>query len=313
MEDEKIYSPVDSYDGVALNLLSKAFALPGVKVQRNAFLAEVFKSKTSDVLNDIIREGPVKAGCSKAELKKLATSLINKRAIYSTGASFAAGLPGGVVGLGVGLTADTAQFFGFAMRLAQELSYLYGESDIWADGIIDEKELSDQLLVYLGVMFGAGGAAAAVRVVSSAFAKAALKKLPRMALTKTFYYPIAKSVAKMLSARMTKEIFAKGVSKAIPILGGAVSGGITFASMRPMGHRLADAFEKAHFDYSKEEFDKDVAELNAMSQEGGDATPSDNESAQLADELLRFKQLLDEGVIEKEDYERIKNKLIEKA
>lgn len=312
MEDIKTIPAVDPDDGVVLDLLSKAFALPGVKVQRNAFLAEVFKNKSSDELNSILNDGPVKAGCSRFELKKLATSLINKRAIYSTGVSFAAGLPGGVVGLGVGLTADTAQFFGFAMRLAQELSYLYGESDIWADGVIDEKELTDQLLVYLGVMFGAGGAAAAVRVVSSAFAKTAVTKIPRMALTKTFYYPIIKAVAKKLSKQMTKDIFAKGVSKAIPVLGGAVSGGITFASMRPMGHRLADAFEKAHFEYSKEEFDRDVAELNAMSQAKKEESTSVNENPQLADELLRFKQLLDSGVIEQEDYERIKSKLIEK-
>ena len=111
---------------------------------------------------------------------------------------------------------------------------------------------------------------------------------------------------------MTKDIFAKGVSKAIPVLGGAVSGGITFASMRPMGHRLADAFEKAHFEYSKEEFDRDVAELNAMSQAKKEESTSVNENPQLADELLRFKQLLDSGVIEQEDYERIKSKLIEK-
>ena len=82
--------------------------------------------------------------------------------------------------------------------------------------------------------------------------------------------------------------------------------------MRPMGHRLADAFEKAHFNYSKEEFDKDVAELNAISQQIEEESTSDSEGPQIADELLRYKQLLDSGVIEQEDYERIKSKLIEK-
>jgi hypothetical protein len=39
---------------------------------------------------------------------------------------------------------------------------------------------------------------------------------------------------------MTKQTFAKGVSKAVPIVGGAVSGGITFATFRPMSAKLRD-------------------------------------------------------------------------
>ena len=49
-----------------------------------------------------------------------------------------------------------------------------------------------------------------------------------------------------------------------------------------------------------------------MSQAKKEESTSVNENPQLADELLRFKQLLDSGVIEQEDYERIKSKLIEK-
>ena len=56
MEDIKTIPAVDPDDGVVLDLLSKAFALPGVKVQRNAFLAEVFKNKSSDELNSILSE-----------------------------------------------------------------------------------------------------------------------------------------------------------------------------------------------------------------------------------------------------------------
>lgn len=37
---------------------------------------------------------------------------------------------------------------------------------------------------------------------------------------------------------MTKDVFAKGVAKVIPIVGGVVSGGITFASYMPMSKKF---------------------------------------------------------------------------
>ena len=61
---------------------------------------------------------------------------------------------------------------------------------------LDNDKVTNQLILYCGVMLGASGAAQAVRVMSSALAKQILKKLPQKALTKTFYYPIIKSIAK---------------------------------------------------------------------------------------------------------------------
>ncbi len=39
---------------------------------------------------------------------------------------------------------------------------------------------------------------------------------------------------------MTKDIFAKGVSKVIPFIGGVISGGITLATYAPMCLKLKD-------------------------------------------------------------------------
>lgn len=39
---------------------------------------------------------------------------------------------------------------------------------------------------------------------------------------------------------MTKDIFAKGVSKVIPIIGGVISGGVTLATYAPMCLKLKD-------------------------------------------------------------------------
>ena len=299
------------------NLIAKALAVPGIKVNRMTFLSEQFKNRTSDELSDIIEKGPVRAGCTEKEIRKIAVALVNKRTLESTGMSFVSGIPGGPIGLSAGLTADTVQFFGIALRLAQEVSYLYGEEDLWADGKITEEEVNNQMLVYIGTMFGVSGASAAVRVVSSAFAKTALKRIPQMALTKTIYYPIVKSIAKMLSVRMTKGIFAKGVSKTIPILGGVVSGTITFASMKPMGYRLVDVMQEAHFSYTAKEFKADIETLNSIGEQKividadyEEVPAKDEKRMSISEELLKYKKLLDEGIISKEEFEDIKEKLI---
>ena len=39
------------------------------------------------------------------------------------------------------IPADVMQFFGMALRLAQELSYLYGGGDLWVDGQIDDEKV----------------------------------------------------------------------------------------------------------------------------------------------------------------------------
>jgi hypothetical protein len=137
------------------------------------------------------------------------------------------------------IPADTLQFFGMSLRLAQELSYLYGADDLWQGGEIDSERVCNQLILYFGVMFGVSGASSGVRLLSSQLAKQTLKKLPQKALTKTFWYPFVKQIGRFIGIKVTKESLAKGLSKAIPIVGGVISGGITFASMKPMGTRLA--------------------------------------------------------------------------
>ena len=65
-------------------------------------------------------------------------------------------------------------------------------------------------------------------------------KLAQKALTKGAIYPIVKKVAVALGFRMTKDIFAKGVSKVIPVLGGVASGGLTYLTYKPMAIKLRD-------------------------------------------------------------------------
>lgn len=47
-----------------------------------------------------------------------------------------------------------------------------------------------------------------------------------------------KKVATILGFKMTKDVFAKGIGKIIPIIGGVVSGSLTFATYMPMAKKL---------------------------------------------------------------------------
>lgn len=241
------------------NAITSAIQIPGVKVDRRKFLSAVFSSEDV-IIQDVLDLGPIEAKVSQEELSVLASKLILKRTSQSSLASFAAGIPGGLA-IAATIPADVLQFFGMALRLAQELSYLYGADDLWNDGQVDDEKVKNQLLLYCGVMFGVSGAVSGVRVLSTQIAKTTLKRLPQKALTKTFWYPIIKQIGKGIGIKVTKSTVAKSVSKAIPVLGGVVSGGLNFASMMPMAKRLQSTLDSASFGYSEADLEKDIYEI----------------------------------------------------
>lgn len=244
------------------NIVTNVVKIPGVKVNREKFLAEEF-SNNSDIIQEILENGPIQAGIEQDQLNKLANKLIMTRTSQSSITSFAAGLPGGWA-MAATIPADIMQFFGMSLRLAQEISYLYGAQDLWKNGEIDDETVRNQLILYCGVMFGVSSAAAGVRVLSAQLAKTALKKLPQKALTKTFWYPVIKQIGKIFSIKVTKTTVAHGFSKAIPVIGGVLSGGLNFASMLPMARRLHTALDAASFNYTEEALNADLQEIENL-------------------------------------------------
>ena len=323
-------------DIILEEIICKAIQIPGVKVDRNKFLAEIFSSKV-DWLESIINNGPVEAGITREEINNIANKLIMKRTSQSSIASFAAGIPGGLA-MAATIPADILQFFGMSLRLAQELSYLYGADDLWENGKVDNEKVKNQLILYCGVMFGVSGAVSGVRVLSTQVAKTALKKIPQKALTKTFWYPIIKKICSFVGYTLTKKTLASGVSKAVPVIGGVISGTINFASMMPMARKLNDTLDNATFDYSEEEFARDIELLsnetgevleenkqnikekfaegfnktknsvsNLFSKLGNDKDKSKIDSIE---EIKKYKELLDSGIINQEEFNRKKKELL---
>lgn len=314
-------------------IITKSIQIPGVKVNRKQFLAEQFASR-ADNLEEILDKGPIEAGIKREDIILISKKLILARTSQSSIASFVAGIPGGFA-MAATIPADVLQFFGMALRLAQELSYLYGAQDLWVDGKVDDEKVKKQLILYCGVMFGVSGAVSGVRVLSTQLSKTALKKIPQKALTKTFWYPILKKIANFIGINLTKKTFAQGVSKAVPIIGGFISGGINFASMMPMANRLNDTLDKATFDYSDEEFNKDIEiimnpdEYEEVQEEKTSITKNisegiNNTTAGISnfiskigkkndpyEELKKLKELLDNNLITQEEYEQKKKQLLD--
>ena len=137
------------------------------------------------------------------------------------------------------IPADVAQFYWNAIVLSQKLAYLYGWPDILEEGEVDEDtELEITLLI--GAMMGAHGAHIALAEVAERLAEQVARRLPRMALTKTAWYPVIKEIGKWIGIQVTKASFARSVAKVLPVVGGVVSAGVTAGMMRPMGRRLRD-------------------------------------------------------------------------
>ena len=223
-------------------VLDLALKMPFVKVDRDKFLrAELQGMCEPEQLEAAIACPP--AVISLPMLKLIAQNCISYHTKYVTGLSFAAGLPGGFT-LFATIPADLAQFYGQLMCLVQKLSYLYGHEDFTENGKISDYT-RNQLTVMLGVAFGVQAAQQALTKLVQQLSLETAKRLPRMALTKTFYYPIIKQVAKWLGTNLTKNTFARGAAKALPIVGGVINGGIAYASY----NKVAKRFHKAMMEH----------------------------------------------------------------
>lgn len=235
-------SSQDKLYATTLQTIGAIAKLPIVRVDREAFLLKHFGH--SEYLDLILENGPHEV-YSVESLRKKANALINNSAAKTSMVSFASGLPSNPAMMIPAGGADVAQYFGFALNLAQQIAYLFGEDELF-DG---RGELSDtaqlRVIAYLGAMFGAAGAAALVTHTSKAAGANLGKKVVSQALTKTAWYPLVKKVGSVIGLKITRNTVQKTVTKAVPIVGGVVSGGLTYLTFRPMGHRLADTFVRS--------------------------------------------------------------------
>lgn len=227
-------------------VMGAALSMPGVKVDRDDFLKKELKNYCSpEQLNLAISSRPIN-GVSKEIIDRIANACINSHTTKVTTISAVAGIPGGFAMAGT-IPADMAQYYWHVFVLAQKLAYLYGFPDLRDENGNLTDTASDMLTLFVGVMMGASAANQAIKGLAKEFAKQVVKRLPQKALTKTLYYPIIKQIAKWIGVKLTKDTFAKGLGKVIPILGGVISGGLTLATFRPSAKRLQHKLQEEMF------------------------------------------------------------------
>jgi hypothetical protein len=231
--------------GLALwdKLLGAALALPNVRVDRAAFLQKALSRKVSaTVLANAIATTPARAGVAREIIRKAAKGSIKWHRAGVTGISAIAGLPGGWW-IAATIPVDLAQYFWHCIVILQKLAYLHG----WPEFIGDEDEIDDEtklvFTLFIGVMLGAGGATAGLGKLANALAVQVVKRLPRNALTKYAVYEIAKQVAKWIGVSLTKKRFAEFIGRAIPVIGAAISGTITWLVFGIGARRLLSFLE----------------------------------------------------------------------
>ena len=243
------------------DIIILAIKLPEVHITRESFLRkELFKNYPPEVIDDAVARTPAFAGISEADIDRIADEVIKFERNCVSGISAALGVPGGAA-MAATIPADVVQYYGYTLRAIQKLLYLYGFPEIDSDGegISLDSETINRIVVCLGVMNGVAGANNAVKALAKALSVGVEKKLIAAALTKGTLYPILKSTLKWFGVKLTKEIFAKTVKNAIPVVGGIVGGGITFLSFRPCCMRLKDVLtdtmlsNPAHISSAEEE------------------------------------------------------------
>ncbi|MFI5528355.1 hypothetical protein ACIA8O_07300 [Kitasatospora sp. NPDC051853] len=218
-------------------VLAHAAALPGVRINREAYLRQALSRHCpEEQIAHAIEETPAAAGIPLDLLDKVATDSIRYETAKVSALSAAAGAPG-LLFIAATVPADLAQYFGHVLRIAQKLAYLYSWPDLFSGDEPDDAT-KGVLTLFVGVMFGVQSANTAVGKVAGLISEQVAKTLPKQALTKGVIYPMVKKVAGYLGIEMTKQTFAKGVSKAIPLVGAVISGGLTLATFLPMAKRL---------------------------------------------------------------------------
>lgn len=246
-------------------LLQSSLKLPLVHIDRDEFLEkELSKYCDSKIVKIAVENNPAYAGISSKIIDHIAKSSINYETLKVSTISFAAGIPGGFT-MAASIPADITQYYAHILRIIQKLAYIYGwQSLIEKDKTIDD-ETSQILTLFTGVMFGVKGATSVVTKISGSIAQKVGKTLSQKALTKGVIYPIVKKTATMIGVKMTKDIFAKSVSKVIPVVGGVVSGGITFASYKPMSVKFKKYLEK--LDLANKEYYEKMQKNTSTSEE----------------------------------------------
>lgn len=235
---------LDEQDREAENFAKKflitILRLRGVRIERDQFLrAELHKRGVGqEEITRATQDSPAAVGIDPALLDEIAKASIDFERNKTSSISFAAGVPGGLAMFAT-VPGDLTQFYVHVFRIMQKLAYVYG----WQSFLEDTENIDDETLgkltAFLGVMMGVAGAATSLRHFALKVARPAIEKnIAKVALSKTVWYGPMKQTLRVIGVHVTKQSFARTVTKVVPLVGGAVSGSFTYVTFNSQSKRL---------------------------------------------------------------------------
>lgn len=242
-EKEMILSETDEMDldsSPLMVLLVKAMGFPYIKVNRTTFLMETYHLSEVDI------NGRFAELVSLKQMDAAAKEYIAKNVTQSTATAFALGLPGGFA-MAATIPADIMQNFAFSLRLAQQMAYIYGFDNLYADNNEMDEKARYTMIAFLGVMFAASGSGTVLRAIAPNVGRYVAKQIMSKPLMKTVWYPMLKKITGVVASKaITKKGLQAAATKAVPVIGGVVSAGVNVATMIPMANRLKNELRKYH-------------------------------------------------------------------
>src|SRR5574344_1793610 len=230
---------MEKLTGVELwnKVLASALKIPSVKVNRNEFLSKELKNYCDDEKLKLAIESIPSNAIPMDVIDKIANDCIRNHTLLVVSASFLAGIPGFTALIGT-IPAGMAQYYYHVLVLSQKLAYLYGYPDLCDENGNITEDAQGVLTLFVGAMMGVNVANEAINTLAKSLSKQVVKRLPQMALTKSAFYPLVKQVAKWIGISLNKSLFAKGLSKIIPFLGGIISSSLSLATFLPSAKKL---------------------------------------------------------------------------
>ena len=273
------------------DLIILGMRTPGIAIDREKFLRREFQKRYGEeVIAKAVSTTPHIAGISEKDVDTIADAVIQNERLAVSGISAALSAPGGAA-MAATIPTDIIQYYGYMLRTAQKLMYLYGFPAIETeDGTEIDTPTMNLLILALGVMFGVGGANNAVRAMAKALGGGVEKQLMKKALTKGAVYPVVKGIAKWFGVHMTKEIYTGIIGKSIPAIGAVVGGGITYATFKPCCDKLKSCLKDTELSNSQHHADEAETVLYEELV-GGEETVQDEEEAQAVEEVQEMQEV----------------------
>lgn len=230
------------------SFLNGILKMPGAKINRESFLRKTFSGLPDEKIKMCVAESPVKV-VPIPVIEKAASSVINFHTSRVTTLSALAGIPGGLAMIAT-IPADVANYYYHVASVGQKLGYLYGFPDMIDDrgNLTQDGEI--MLTAFIGVMNK-------VEMANTLIKKLAVEMTKRLSeetavrvagniLSKQIVSQAVEVIARKLGTQIAAKNVGRGIAKAIPLISGAICGGITYATFKPQAKRLHEALKINH-------------------------------------------------------------------